>query len=177
MKKFISYPRTGTHWLVNLIELYTDKNRYDIMDYTHDDKLISKHEDVDVYLFREPVYVIYSYHKANKTLDIKTIIEEYKNHLNWYLPNSKIILTYEDISKKNYVNIEKVFSIFGDWDKNKFDEIYEKVDKKYTINYVKGNLSFYNEHLLSDNYKKEKEEFILKYSESINKEFSFLNKF
>lgn len=179
MKRFISHPRTGTHWLVNLIELYTNEDRYKIMIYEHDDLLVNKYSDIDVYLYRDPKYVIYSNCMATKNMNennINNFISQYKNHLLWYLENSKIIITYKDLEEKNYDKIKEVMILFGGWDKDKFDIAYKKVTKEYTIDYVKNN-NYYDKFLLSKGYKEKRNEFISQYGDKIDNEFSFLEKF
>lgn len=87
---FISYPRTGAHWLNCVMELYFDRprlreKRVTFLDparddwmwfHDHDPALEIKHEDA-LYLFRDPVDTIFSniaYDLANSKLRVINIL-------------------------------------------------------------------------------------------------------
>jgi hypothetical protein len=180
MKKFISHPRTGSHWLIGLINEYTNVDRHSLFTHQHDDKLIHKFSDVDLYLYRDPTDVIYSYCVALNDMsdsNIDLMSEQYKNHLLWYLNNSKIILTYDSLFNKDYNQIKLVISLFDEWDEERFNDIYELVDKSYTINYVKGNKNFYSSNLLTKEYENNRNSFIINHGDKIKNNFSFLKDF
>jgi hypothetical protein len=103
--------------------------------------------------------------------------EQYKNHLLWYLNNSKIILTYDSLFNKDYNQIKLVISLFDEWDEERFNDIYELVDKSYTINYVKGNKNFYSSNLLTKEYENNRNSFIINHGDKIKNNFSFLKDF
>ncbi len=116
---FVSYPRTGSHWLNCVMELYFDrprlreerttlfdKSRTDWMWFhDHDMDLTIKHPDV-LYLYREPISTIFShlnyyarlpesplFEKSPLKADEKKIAEfcdEYRAHLRkWLLSADK----------------------------------------------------------------------------------------
>lgn len=129
----ISFPRTGSHWLRMLMELYFERpslvrvfyfpERADYMFlHTHDIDLDIMRTHV-IYLYREPVDTIYSqlnYHKEN--LDDPARIEHwsdlYGQHLDKWLhqetfTTKKIILTYEEMKRDLASAFSKVTDYFG----------------------------------------------------------------
>jgi malonyl CoA-acyl carrier protein transacylase len=147
----VSFPRTGSHWLRMLMELYFDRPtlvrafyHFESEDYllyhTHDMELDVKRQNV-IYLYREPIATIYSqlqYHRQD--FNDKTHITHWANlygeHLDKWLvtetfATKKTILTYELMSKKLPEVMAKVAVHFGQpFDATKFEGVAQKVTKE-----------------------------------------------
>src|SRR6266498_2466954 len=129
----VSFPRTGSHWLRALMELYFERpslvrafyfpeNKDYLTYHTHDLKLDIEHSTV-LYLYRNPVDTIYSqlnYHK--EALDDTTRIiywsDLYGHHLNKWLhdenfTNKKTVLRYEGLKLNMPTEFAKITHHFG----------------------------------------------------------------
>jgi len=147
----VSFPRTGSHWLRMIMELYFGKPSLvrifyfrDAKDFscyhTHDLELDVERRNV-IYLFREPVATIYSqlsYHRENP--DDRSRIENwarlYGKHLEKWLisenfTGKKTILTYEGMKSNMDGEFRKVCEHF-EWpfDDNRLKEVRARVSKK-----------------------------------------------
>ena len=118
----VSFPRTGSHWLRMMLELYFERPTLVRAFYypDSDDFVLRHHHDVEltvrrnnvIYLYREPVETIYSQLRYEKDpLDDKARIahwsEVYGQHLDKWLvqdnfTKKKTIITYEGL--KNHLN-------------------------------------------------------------------------
>jgi hypothetical protein len=147
----ISFPRTGSHWLRMIMELYFEKPSLvrifyykDARDFTcyhrHDVDLQIEHENI-IYLYRNPVDTIYSqlkYHNENID-DIERIrywSELYGRHLTKWLIDEKFtkkntILTYEGMKKNLIEEFSKICNHFNQKiDKEKLGKAAETVSKE-----------------------------------------------
>ncbi|WP_325229048.1 hypothetical protein [Schnuerera sp.] len=193
MPVFISYPRSGSHWLNCLMELYFDAprlrrsvtflqgeslNKKPLWFHDHDifSILELKHDDV-LYLYRNPVDVIFSHLKSeyNGKINEEFIDKEIKlliNHFNKYLLSNKakVIVKYEKLKSNDYNEFQKIIDWLTpgyDLNINKLDKINSIVKKSNIINKA-NNKQFLNKKLLSDEYKYERDKFKNKYSDKIN---------
>jgi len=129
----VSFPRTGSHWLRMMMELYLEKpsmmllfntTYQEVLEYTcyhtHDLDLKTERKRV-IYLYRNPVDTIFSqlkYHQQNID-DIKQInywTDLYGQHLDKWLfketfTEEKIVLTYEHL-KSNLLEEFKKLTLF-----------------------------------------------------------------
>ncbi|MCF8069577.1 MAG: sulfotransferase domain-containing protein [Desulfobacterales bacterium] len=129
----VSFPRTGSHWLRMLMELYFEKPALsrafvfkNIIDFTcyhrHDNNLSIERENV-IYLYRAPVPTVYSqlnYYNEdiNDTKKIKYWTEEYVKHLEKWLiietfTKKKTIISYEGLKNNIFVEFKKITDHFG----------------------------------------------------------------
>jgi FkbM family methyltransferase len=129
----VSFPRTGSHWLRLIMELYFERpslvrafyypDRTDYLSlHTHDMDLGVQRRDV-IYLYRDPVDTIYSqlgYHKesADDTGRIHHWANLYGRHLDKWLwtervTTHKTLITYEGLKNDFAVEFAKVTAHFG----------------------------------------------------------------
>jgi hypothetical protein len=125
---FVSFPRTGSHWLRMVMEFYFKKPSLvrafyykDATDFTcyhtHDINLDLRRENV-IYLYRNPVETVYSqlsYHKENPDDDYKRQYwtELYARHLSKWLMHDdftkkKTVITYEGMKSNMSREIRKI---------------------------------------------------------------------
>jgi len=129
----ISFPRTGSHWLRMIMELYFEKPSLrriffypDAKDFTcyhwHDVELDTKAVKSVIYLYRDPVDTIYSqlhYHKedARDAERVRHWSTVYARHLSkWLFEESfttrKTVVRYEGLREDPYREFAKVCSHF-----------------------------------------------------------------
>ncbi len=129
----VSFPRTGSHWLRMLMELYFDKpmltrkffllDREDYMAiHSHDDDLDVERTNV-IYLWRDPVDTVFSqmtYHgeESNDHDAIEMWSEAYGKHLNKWLiterfTKKKLILNYAELIQDASAVLRRVSEYFG----------------------------------------------------------------
>jgi len=147
----ISFPRTGSHWLRMIMELYFEKPSLvrifyymDATDFTcyhrHDEDLSIQRENV-VYLYRHPMDTIYSqlnYNKENveNMKKIEYWANLYGRHLNkWLLEENfttrKTIITYEGMKKDMNSEFQKICRHFSlPFEQGKLNEVLSQVTKK-----------------------------------------------
>jgi hypothetical protein len=154
---FISYPRTGSHWIRYVMEKYFKKpslvviyeyvnskefTSYHTHDFNGDDDTSVgdiKKENV-IYLYRDPVDTIYSMIKyKNMVLSneetIKINVECYRNHLTKWLiddnfTKNKLIIKYENFKNNFSLEFKKICDYYKvDFDSSKLNDIIEGLDK------------------------------------------------
>lgn len=128
----ISFPRTGSHWLRVLMELYFNKPSlvrvffyFDAKEYTcmhkHDDDLEISRKNV-IYLYRDPVPTVFSQMKYyGQDIDDRKHVQhwsnEYRDHmLKWLVreefTEKKTVITYEGMRKDLGCEFMKVCAHF-----------------------------------------------------------------
>ncbi len=147
----VSFPRTGSHWLRMLMELYFGKPSLvraffykDAVDFTcyhhHDENLMLSGRDNVIYLYRNPVDTVYSqlrYYKQKTDAEhqIREWSQLYGKHLQkWLLnercPDKKTILTYEGLSTDLHNEFSKLVAHFGQTlDVGRLDDVARQVSK------------------------------------------------
>lgn len=146
----VSFPRTGSHWLRMLMELYFERplltrtfyfpkrNDYLLL-HTHDMDLQVKRLNV-IYLYRDPVDTVYSQLKycGESTQDRLRILhwtQRYGCHLAKWLVNegfttSKTIVRYENLTNNICAEFAKVTGHFGKgFDADKLEACASRVSK------------------------------------------------
>ena len=147
----ISFPRTGSHWLRMLMELYFEKPslvrvfyRKEPVDFTcyhqHDENLSLGWKKNVIYLYRDPCATVYSqmnYYNEDLT-DGKRIeywATLYGKHLyKWLIRDvqskKKAVIRYEKLEKNMLSEFEKVTTFFGESiDTGKLVSVAERVTK------------------------------------------------
>jgi hypothetical protein len=130
----VSFPRTGSHWLRMMLELYFERPTLvrafyypDSSDFVlrhhHDLELDVRRENV-IYLYREPIATIYSQLKYEKDpLDDKSRIAHwsaiYGQHLDKWLvqenfTNKKTVITYEGLKNNLDTTFAQVTTHLGE---------------------------------------------------------------
>ncbi len=189
----ISFPRTGSHWLRMLMELYFEKPSLTRSFYYHDAKEFTclHHHDVELklfrsnvlYLYREPTATIYSqlkYYKEdiNNLHRIKYWAILYGLHLEKYLINddftkSKTVITYQGLTNNISEEFKKICDYFNEpFDEKKLETVISKVDKQKLKEKTKHDEQVVN---LSNNYAEKKVEFVNNYSEFIHNTIYSIN--
>ncbi|MDQ3046992.1 MAG: sulfotransferase domain-containing protein [Bacteroidota bacterium] len=147
----VSFPRTGSHWLRMMMELYFEKPSLvrafyfpEATDFTcyhrHDEDLQLERKNV-IYLFRDPSATIYSQLKFyNENVNDKARIKHwssiYAKHLDkWLFKDSfttkKTVLTYEGLKTNLNAEFAKVCTHLGlTFDASKMEEVQSKVTKE-----------------------------------------------
>ena len=130
----VSFPRTGSHWLRMLIELYFDRpllvrsffnfsHENYLLLHTHDMRLTERPQNV-IYLYRDPVDTVYSqirYHKHGYRSPASVIrwAQHYAVHLHHWLVGEeftkrKTVLRYEYMRDDLDSTFEAVCDHFGE---------------------------------------------------------------
>ncbi len=147
----VSFPRTGSHWLRMLIELYFERpslvrtfyypDRDDfLLLHTHDLELELQRSHV-IYLYRDPVDTVYSQLRyGREKFDDRERIEHwaalYGEHLNkWLIDESfskvKTLISYEAISQKPSGTFALITGHFDQsLDEERFLAVYKQVSKE-----------------------------------------------
>jgi len=179
----VSFPRTGSHWLRLLMELYLEKPALvrafyykDAMDFTcyhhHDENLeLSGRKNV-IYLYRNPVDTVYSqmcYY--NQKIDDEARIQEWSNlygrHLKKWLVDEKslvkkTILTYEGLNSDLHNEFSKLLAHFGETlDQERLDDVARQVSKSSLKKKTMHDKQVVN---TSEAYSEQRGEFRLKYA-------------
>ncbi|MGA1864746.1 MAG: sulfotransferase family protein [bacterium] len=148
----VSFPRTGSHWLRMLMELYfgrpslvrvfyyPEQNDY-LSLHTHDLELNAENRSV-IYLYRDPVDTIYSqlmYHKedTDNRERIAYWSDLYGRHLDKWLylerfTRLKTIVRYERLKTSPFDEFPKICDHFGKpFQKERFESVLSRVSKKH----------------------------------------------
>lgn len=183
----VSFPRTGSHWLRLLMELYLNKpalvrafyfpKAKDFSCYhTHDLDLTVKHNSV-IYLLRAPGPTVFSqmkYHQQDT--DDQILIKYWANiyglHLSKWLiaenfTKKKTVICYDRMQKDLAREFEKICAHLGEtFDNKRFNKIACQVNKKEIKSKTGHDLQVIN---FKKEYTKEKNEFLKKYHSIIVK--------
>jgi hypothetical protein len=181
----ISFPRTGSHWLRMIAELYFDRPSLTRIFYKHnnDDYLFLHDHDIDlnlvrknvIYLYRNPVDTVYSqlcYYKESLA-DPKRIVywsELYGRHLDKWLHNAlfcakKTVITYEGLEKDIFTEFSKVTHHFG---KTIYRNLLEEVLKHVSKSAIKRKTMHDQQVIrLENSYEKERDKFWQFYGELV----------
>jgi hypothetical protein len=181
----VSFPRTGSHWLRTIMELYFGKPSLirifyykKATDFTcyhsHDIDLALERKNV-IYLFRSPVPTIYSqlnYYKENiNDLDrIKYWSVLYGKHLAKWLfleefTDKKTFITYEKLRENIHPEFGKVIQHFGlSLDKEKLNSILADTSKDKIKNKTKHDKNVIN---LSHDYENQRRKFMERWQDVV----------
>ena len=174
----VSFPRTGSHWLRMLMELYFEKPSLvrafyykDAVDFTcyhhHDEDLNLAGRENVIYLYRNPVDTVYSQirYYRQKT-DAEHRVREWSNlygrHLQkWLLTercaDKKTVLTYEGLSSDLHKEFSKLVAHFGQvLDRDRLDEVAKQVSKSSLKKRTSHDKQVVN---TSESYSRERERF------------------
>ena len=192
----ISYPRSGSHWINCVLELYYDRprlrkgpvsflnegKRQSNYLWFHDHDIFSDlkitHDRI-LYLYRNPDDVIYSlltaeHNKINNRL-VDEQIKLLRNHFKKYLISgfSKEIVRYETLKSVNYREFRKIIKFFNknhSVDRKKLNDVLKIVKKgkviKQVINLDSDKRYFHNQ-MLSNQYESNRKKFKHKYGDYI----------
>ena len=199
---FISYPRTGSHFLNYMMEIYFNRPRLRIShafagqgrgDYmwVHDHDIFCKNKrPIYFYMYRQPKDVIFSNvyyeHKKNgKKSDVLKIVKQYREHLIYYV-KSGIIQCKQYVRYENFVDhdlfpeeFSKICKAFDkEFDKERSISIRKETTKEKMVE-VESAVYKRKKGLLqaintTKDYKDYKEEWENEYAELIESEFSEL---
>lgn len=147
----ISYPRTGSHWLRMIMELYFGKpslvrsfyykNAKEFTCYhQHDEQLDIKNVNKVIYIFRNPVDTVFSnlqYYKEDieDEQKVKFRAHQYSDHLaKWLIrekfTKNKILVTYEGLKSNLNDEFYKITQFLGEeFNHKKLDKVSKKVSK------------------------------------------------
>lgn len=182
----VSFPRTGSHWLRMIMELYLSRptltralffsksNDFTCF-HTHDMDLTVRRKNV-IYLYRQPTEVIFSqmmYHRQdlNDNHKIKEWSELYGKHLNkWLLEENcstkKTLISYEGLKD----NINEEFLKVCEHLNVSFDPIrLSSIQKNVSKHLLKEKTGSYDNQVVNINsdYSEKRDKFITKYNDFI----------
>jgi hypothetical protein len=181
----VSFPRTGSHWLRMIMELYFRKPSLvrafyfkDATDFTcyhtHDMDLDLQRENV-IYLYRNPVETVYSqlkYYKENIDDESRRRYwsEMYAHHLSKWLihddfTKKKTVITYEGMKKDLHKQMINLCEHFGEeYNRTHLELVEIEVSKEQLKKKTKHDQQVVN---LTDTYTRERDSFKSKYSQII----------
>jgi hypothetical protein len=176
----ISYPRSGSHWINSVLELYfnkprlragpctflPDRNKRSDYMWFHDHDINSdlkvNHKNI-LYLYRNPKDVIYSLLMAEKGKIVKSDVEHQisliKNHWKKYLVNNgaKKIVKYEFLKSTHYSeefdNVIRFFKMRQSLDHHRLNKALLKVTKK-EVEKKQIDKRYFNKEMLNSPYKR-----------------------
>ena len=173
----VSFPRTGSHWLRMIMELYFKKPSLvrafyfkDATDFTcyhtHDMDLDLSRESV-IYLYRNPVETVYSqlkYYKENIDEESRRRYwtELYARHLSkWLLHDDftkkKTVIAYEGMKKDLHQQMRKLCEHFGaEYSRTRLESVEEEVSKEQLKKKTRHDQQVVN---LTNDYARERERF------------------
>lgn len=183
----ISFPRTGSHWLRNVMELYFEKPALvrvfyykNPKDFTcihvHDEDLTLQRKNI-IYLYRHPVPTIYSqvnYYKED-LMDKNRVLywaNLYGRHLSKWLfeegfTNRKTTITYENLKADFPVEFKKICTHLNlPYDKGRVLKILSQVSKEKIKKKVPDDSQVVN---VKEDYEKLRDEFDNTFGELILK--------
>lgn len=189
---FVSYPRTGSHWINSAMELYFDRprlreQRITFLDasradyawfHDHDLSLKIVHDNT-MYMYRNPVDVLYSYSLAELGEVNRDFIvwhtQNIKNHYIKYLLSNKraqTVVKYENFLMDFKKEFSKIIDFFGyAYDSDRIDWVAKTVTKESLA--AKGqaakNQQYIGSQLLNQAYIESREVFREKYQDYIER--------
>lgn len=168
----ISFPRTGSHWLRMIMELYFKKPSlvrifyfHDAKDFTcyhrHDENLDIEHENI-IYLYRNPPDTIFSQlNYYSEPLNDKNRIEYwselYGKHLSKWLitekfTTKKTVISYDKMKKKLATEFAKICGHFNvDYENEALADVSKRVTKNEVISKTKHDKRVINRNAQYDN--------------------------
>jgi len=184
---FISYPRSGSHWINGLMELYFERprlrhgpaswfpNRQDYM-WFHDHDI---HSDLELghskvmYLVRDPRDVIFSLLTAEHDQITDELVKEQidllkKHYLKYMKSSSCCVVSYHNMKEDPHHEFVKITEWFGQhvFYPMKLDEALHKVSKKRVIDKAVDK-RYFNKNMLTSGYEDDRQEFVSKYGKLI----------
>lgn len=142
----ISYPRSGSHWIRCMVELYTKRPFISRAFFYPDNPPLGiwLHDVSDlkvdipvIYLHRKSIDVIFSYmsyYKIKPKEDIiRHLYNDHKNHLHKWLNNKQVrlVLTYERMKKNPEEEFRKILGFFGvSFNLDAFEKVYNQITKE-----------------------------------------------
>jgi hypothetical protein len=195
----VSFPRTGSHWLRMMMELYFEKPTlvrpfyYDKSDeflcyHVHDIEQKLERDNV-IYLYRKPSDVVYSqmiYHEEDlgNKIRVKYWATVYGLHLEkWLIKETftkrKLIIKYEKLKNDLGNEFQKIVNFYDyEFDAGRLDDIAQKVSKEEVKRKTSHDKKVINR---KDNYQQLKNRFLKSNSklltESVLSVNSDLNRF
>jgi len=191
---FVSFPRTGSHWLrmfmerytgmPSLVQSFTIPEPKSFWSYHRHDKALDEvngRKNV-LYLYRNPVDTLYSqisYEKEIVEESIDRYIDMYSKHLIKWLYNNDAenfkSITYESLKNSPFEEISKVLNFLKlDISESKMMKCYDDLNKN-SVKKVTGNTN--NGVInLSDNYENDRRLFKRGYSDYILNSFRQIDK-
>ena len=182
MYKYIAYPRSGSHFIHQVLTCYTGKHAPTrIYNPAHDRDTCKKVEGC-FYVWRNPVKVIYSLFGAERCNSIQTVdfdllteswldseINRIKIHFDFYWKNAGIVVRYNDLIANNaWKEILEFFNF--DYNKEKILDCSSKITVDVSIKNYPG--AWMHNFMLSDEYKQGRETFEKLYTDKILNSFS-----
>lgn len=182
----ISFPRTGSHWLRMIIELYFERpllvrtffypGREDyLLLHDHDVKLTTRRQNV-IYLYRDPLDTIFSQLMYDrKNIDNQSRIAHwadlYGRHLDKWLNSErftthKTVLSYENLQQDPFNEAKKLLHHFNvPLNQSKLQSAIERVSKKTVREHTK-----HDPQVMSRvaNYEQLREDFRAKYKDFVS---------
>lgn len=181
----VSFPRTGSHWLRMLMELYYETPSLVRIFYYKDARTFTcfHHHDLElqlerrkvIYLYRDPVHTVFSqlkYHMQdhNSIPLIQYWSDLYGKHLSKWLyeeafTTRKVILRYEDLCSSIEMTFRRLAEFMGDeLDTRRLQNAVSQVSKLEVQRKSRHDRQVVN---LSETYQAERKDFSEHYSELI----------
>ncbi|WP_296622500.1 sulfotransferase domain-containing protein [Marivirga sp.] len=186
----ISFPRTGSHWLRMMMELYFEKpglvliykykNAKSFTCYHwHDSDLTTSKKRNVIYLYRGAVDTIFSQVKFEREdiTDTERVIfwtRKYAKHLSkWILEEDftkkKTLILYENLINNPVQEFHKITNHYNqELDEEKFEKVLSKITKEKIKKKTRHDQQVIN---LSKDYQKERQDFRRNFSDLITSQF------
>ena len=191
MKKFVTYPRSGNHFLQKVIAQYSGRAHSSIYAPDHDRNGKIGYAGC-FYVWRNPVDVLYSLFVAERCygadINVGSVpnewlekeIESIGNHFQFYWKHAGLVVKFNDlVGNKEWYRILKFLDL--PYDKERINRISKEYSKEKIAEEYKEN-QWMNKRLLSDEYSQKREQFRKMYGDKIlnalakklNKDINFL---
>ncbi|NNE36044.1 MAG: hypothetical protein HKN13_12450, partial [Rhodothermales bacterium] len=187
---FVSYPRSGSNWINCVMEVYFDRprlrqERITYLDPSREDFAWSHDHDLSLdvvhpntlYLYRDPVDVLFSYWFAEGAPDVEPFVKwqsrNLRRHLAKYLISSERSKTYVRYDRfveqfdKEFAKVARFFR--NDLDTEKLEEARNLVSRKSLAERGDQSTShrYIGTHLLGDDYRRKRQDFRTQFEEQI----------